>query len=144
MEQISKRDNVFYYGESPCLNAEDAYARFRNDYHESLGKRVYRRLNRIGQRKERIHEFGFVFSEPVKWVNPYDSNPGRTRILLMGLVEGSYCRMLGRWDTDPRLGVDDFEVWFDWAFSAGSGQLRLAGRKEKAGRTSKMIKKRYR
>lgn len=32
---------------------------------------------------------------------------------------------------------EEFDEWFDYAFSQGSGALRLEGRNEKTGRTAK-------
>lgn len=141
MEQITKKGGDYFYGDRICPNVDDAYKLFRDDYHRLLGKRVYRRLNRIGQREERIHGFGFVFDVKRKYDGPFHN---RVDTRLLGLVCGSYCRILGEWDLPEGIGVDGFEDWFDWAFSAGSGALRLVGRKGGGGRTSKIQKKRYR
>lgn len=143
MEQIVRRDGRIYYGERVCRDADDAYCRFRNEYHESLGKRAYYRLNRIGQRKERIHGYGFVLGEPLR--NPEAETGGgrRVPVRLLGLVAGSYCRILGGWDI-PDLDEQEFDRWFDWAFSEGSGALMLVGRKDKSGRTDKKLNKAFR
>lgn len=143
MEKITKREGCYYYGENRCQDADDAYERFRNDYHESLGKRVYRRLNRVGQRVERVHEFGFCFAGEWRTGSP-DVQPRLVSTRLLGLVCGSYCRMLGEWDIPGEVRELDFEEWYDRTFSAGSKALRLVGRKAKAGRTSKLQNKRYR
>ena len=63
MEKIEKRDDVFYYGERRCVTADAAYRLFRDEYHKSLGKRVYKRLERYGARTERIHGFGIDFTQ---------------------------------------------------------------------------------
>jgi hypothetical protein len=143
MEQIVKENGQILYGKQRCTGADDAYCRFRDDYHDALGKRAYERLNRLGQREERIHGYGFVFAHPVYFggddggaCKPVDSR-------LFGLVEGSYCRGVGAWDI-PDYSEDEFERWFDWAFSRGSGALRLVGRKDKSGRTNKRLNARYR
>ena len=137
MEQITKVDGKYYYGKTFCRDISEAYRLFRNDYHRSLGKRVYRRLDKA-PRQERVHGYGFV-SSGASW----DGDRRRVPVRLLGLVCGSYCRMLGGWDV-PCSTEDEFEQWFEWAFSKGSGALRLAGRKEKAGRTSKRLNARYR
>lgn len=138
MEQIVRKDGRIYYGEHLCTDADDAYCRFRDDYHRSLGRLAYYRLNRIGQRKERIHDNGFVFSRNLD----YEGN-GKVDVRLLGLVETSYCRIAGGWNI-PCESEDEFERWVDWAFSRGSGALRLVGRKDKAGRTNKNLRKRFR
>lgn len=139
MEQIVKRDGRIYYGEQLCRDADDAYCHFRDEYHRSLGKRAYERLNRLGQRTERVHGYGFVFSEQLDRGGVRVSAPVR----LLGIVEGAYCRGFGGWNL-PDYTEEEFEQWFDWAFSKGSGALRLVGRNDKAGRTSKRLKTRYR
>ncbi len=142
MEQIIRKDGQIYYGDILCRNADDAYGYFREDYHAQLGKRVYRRLNRVGQREERVHEFGFCFAGGGYAV--HNDFYGRIDTRLLGLVCGSYCRMLGGWDVPREIGESEFEQWYDVLFSEGSRGLRLVGRNTKAGRTSKMLRKRYR
>lgn len=145
MEQITKRENVFYYGDRLCGGADEAYREYRDDYHEALGKRVYRRLNRIGQREERIHGFGFVFDADTKRESVLPGVSGRVvPVRLLGLICGSYCWVLGAWDMPEFSEEKEFEDWFDCVFSSGSGCVRKLGRKDKAGRTGKMLKKRYR
>lgn len=143
MEQIVRRDGRIYYGEQLCEDADDAYCRFRYDYHRSLGKRAYHRLNRLGQREERVHGYGFVFTHPVYFRRNDGGACKPVNSRLLGLVEGAYCRGVGAWDI-PCDNELEFERWFDWAFSKGSGAIRLVGRKDKAGRTSKRLKARYR
>lgn len=141
MEQIVKRGGVYYYGEVECINADDAYWRWREDYHKWLGRAVYRRLGRIGTRKERVHGWGFVYDrEPVLSGVPGELVPTR----LLGLIQGSYCRMLGAWDLPGEMGDDEFDGWIEWAFSERTRAVRLIGRRQKTGRTSKRLKKRYR
>ena len=140
LEQITKHDGWFWYGEKRCLDADDAYRRFRSDYHDSLGKRAYRRLDRLERREERVHGHGFVFTEQPDGAD-FSGTVVPTRII--GLVAGSYCRIVGGWDI-PYQTEEEFERWFEWAFSKGSGALRFVGKKLKTGRTSKLLKKRYR
>ena len=139
MEQITRRDGVYYFGDRRCIDVEDAYRRFRDEYHESLGRAVYKRLDRIGQRKERIHGFGFDFD--CGYGNLSDRY-GRTRYRLLGLVDISYCRLVGMWDY-PALSDNEFDGWLDWAFSRNSGGLTMVGRRQKVGRTGKKFGTRY-
>ena len=140
MEQIVRKDGKFYYGSVGCLNADDAYRRFRDDYNKSLGKAYYQRLGRLGGRKERVHGFGFVYDrEPVC---DYDSG-GRIPTRLLGISAGAYCRMLGGWDIPGGMDEDAFWEWFGWVFRKDSGCVSLVGRKDKAGRTSKLQNKRF-
>lgn len=141
MEQITSHNGRLYYGNKECRNADEAYTLFRRDYHESLGRNVYRRLNRLGNRKERVHEFGFVFSGTNhKGAECYF--PKHSIRYWMGLVLLCYCRFTGVWEyRDVTDG--SFDAWFDWAFSKGSRALRLA-RREKSGRTSKRLKTTFR
>lgn len=141
MEQITKRDGIFYYGEEQCQSVDHAYRKFRKDYHEGLGRQVHGRLDRLGSRKERIHGYGFVFSEEVR---PKEYFLGHGRVpYTMSLVVLCYCRFIG-YPSYAHISDGDFEHWLDWAFSKGNGILRLALRKDKAGRTSKRLHTRYR
>ena len=141
MEQITRRDEVFYYGDTACRDADDAYRRFRNDYHKVVGRKAFERLNRLGQRTERIHERGFVFSREIDAVHP--SFPGSVVGRLLGLVGTSYCRIIGGWDVHCRTD-EEFDRWLDWALSEEHWAVRMVGKKDKAGRTSKRLKARYR
>jgi len=140
MEQITKRNGIYYYGESKCVDADDAYRRFRADYHASIGRSAFLRLDRLGQRMERVHGFGFEFLHRVL---PPVGCGGKTRCRFLGLVHLSYCRLVGLWDYSD-IPEEKFDEWFDWAFSRGSGALRTLGKNRKVGRTSKTLKKRYR
>jgi len=143
MEQIVRRDGQIYYGERRCESADDAYCRFRDDYHRALGRRAYDRLNRFGRREERVHGYGFVHSAEVDRGGMDGRTDRKVPVRILGLVEGAYCRGVGAWDI-PCESEEEFDRWFEWAFSRGSGVLRLVGRKDKAGRTSKRLKARYR
>ena len=140
MEQIVKENGVLYYGEEICVSVDDAYSKFRKDYHKSIGRASYKRLDRLGQRKERIHGYGFVF-EPGYSITHFTGKKTVCRIL--GLVGISYVRIVGIWDYSE-VQDEDFERWIDYAFSRGSGALRTVGLNLKVGRTSKRLKKRYR
>lgn len=141
MEDITRRDGKFYYGEQECDSVDDAYLRFRMDYHDSLGRDAFRRLDRLGQRRERIHGYGFELPGREKLDSEFFGF-GRTRYRILGLVGISYCRIVGLWDM-PELDDEQFDRWFDWAFSKGSNGLVLVGRKDRSGRTSKRLKTRY-
>lgn len=136
MEQITKRDGKFYYGTQRCQSADDAYRKFRTAYHEELGKRVFRRLDKP-LRRERVHGFGFRFSGDSREFTG-KSVPCR----LLGMVGIAYCRIVGCWDF-PDIDEEELEKWLDDVFAYGSKALRLVGRKDKAGRTSKLLHKRY-
>ena len=111
MEQITRRDGQIFYGEKRCMDADDAYCRFRADYHASVGREAFLRLNRLGQRAERIHGFGFDFAR--KPAIPAGIS-GRLVVRDLGLVGISYCKMLGSRDIPCRT-EDEFERIFDWA-----------------------------
>lgn len=142
MEQIERRDGAYYYGKTRCSTIDDAYDEFRAEYHSTLGRDSSRRLDRVGRRTERIHGFGFVFvgdpDEPGGRVVA-----GRVRYRLLGLSGIHYARIISAGDA-PGLTEEGFERWFDRAFSAGSGMLRLERVREKSGRTCKRLKARYR
>lgn len=143
MEKIEKRKDTFYYGDKACSNAGEAYGLFREDYHKELGKRVYRRLNRVGQREERVHGFGSYY--PVKYSDELAEkygNTGRVRSYLMGIVDISYCRMVGIWDM-PDISDDECDAYLDWLVDRKSNALYLVGRNVKTGRTATR-KKKYR
>lgn len=140
MEQITKRDGYYYYGEHKCDDASEAYSLFREDYHKSIGRVASRKLDRTGQRKERVHGFGFCFDSDVL---PPPGEFGKVKCWFLGLVNLSYCRLTGIRDC-PDLPDEQFYEWLDWAFSRGSGAVRTVGLKQKTGRTSKRLRKRYR
>ena len=143
MEQIVRRDGQIYYGERRCIDADDAYRRFRDDYHRSLGRIAYERLNRIGQREERVHGYGFVYQSEVDFGGMDGGAVGKVPVRILGIVAGAYCRGVGAWDI-PCESDEEFERWFEWAFARGSGVLRLVGRNDRAGRSSKRNNVRYR
>lgn len=142
MEQITRRDGTVYYGNRRCGSIDEAYLMFRSDYHRSLGRDVHRRLDRLGQRTERIHGYGFVFEGGNSFGDMYRSL-GRTRCRIMGLVGISYVRSVGLWDC-PDIPDGEFERWLDWAFARGSGALTTVGTRDRVGRTSRRLRTRYR
>lgn len=140
MEQITRKGGIVYYGDRQCSTVNEAYSRFRYDYHESLGRVAYRRLNRLGTRKERVHGYGFVFKD-----TPDFRDIRRTKIpvYLLGIVSGSYCRILSG-EYIPEGTEEEVEHWIDWAFCESSKALRLVGLKYKMGRTSNRLNTRFR
>ena len=144
MEQITKKNGEYYYGSEKCLSADNAYNRFRDDYHRGIGREFYHRLNQYGRRVERIHGRGFVFSDPSYLERLADKfrHTGRVRTRLLGLVGIHYCWMIGDWDL-PEIEEEDSDEYFDWLLGKGTGALYKVGIKQKAGRTSKRLNKRY-
>lgn len=134
MEQIRKIDGEYYYGEEKCKDANSAYTRFRNDYHAGLGRCVYKRLDRIGMRVERVHGFGFCFERPVA-TNPKWLKYRKVKYRLLGLLGTCYYRIFGVWDI-PEVTDEEYEDWFDWAFSQHSTAITLTGRKDGFGRNN--------
>ena len=120
MEQITRKEGKYFYGERECYGVDDAYCHFRDEYNMSVGRIAFKRLSRLGSRKERVHGRGFVFSEEPKDPGLHHST---VPIRLIGLVCGSYCWILGRWDMPWRVDDDNYEQWLDWAFSRNSGAL---------------------
>lgn len=135
MEQITRHEEDIYYGGQKCTGAEEAYERFRNEYHKSIGREFYHRLDRNPWRGERVHGFGFDFTRRPEFDS---SSIGKVDYRILGILCGAYCRMLGIWDLPEGMDDEQFWRWFDAAFSRNSGMLRLVGRKQKTGRTSKI------
>ena len=144
MEQIEKKNGSLYYGKQRCQDANDAYCRFRDDYHASLGKAVYRRLN-MPEREERIHGFKAYFCDEMqKRLDEEFGAPDRKiEYRLMGLVGISYCRGIAGYDC-PDYDEEKYYRWFDWFISHANCMMRRIGTKDKSGRTSKNINTRYR
>jgi hypothetical protein len=141
MEQIIRKDGAIYYGRILCKDADDAYVMFREDYHRDLGRAVYRRLDRIGKRTERIHGFGFVRDGELDGSRFVGLQ--KVRYYVLGLIGIHYFRIMGRWDME-HISDEDYEDWLEWAFTKGTKALSQCGKNEKTGRTSKRLNKRYR
>lgn len=142
MEQITRKDGRIYYGSEPCESVNDAYSRFRDDCHVALGRERSNRLDRLGQRRERIHGFGFVFSDGVPGMAKFGGGR-RYRCRLMGLVGISYVRGIGLWDYAD-VEDADFDEWLDWVFSRGNRLLATTGVRDRVGRTGRRRRTRYR
>lgn len=147
MEQIIKKDGKLYYGRQVCSDSNDAYCRFRDDYHASLGKRVYRRLN-LPEREERVHGFHVYYSPDyersldAEFCGRVAEGDKKAQYYLMGIVQLSYCRMLSGKDF-PDYEEERFWRWLDWFLLHGDKMMRQVGLNDKSGRTSKN-KRRYR
>jgi hypothetical protein len=125
-----KVDGVYYYCGVECRNANDAYSMFRKDYNKAQGRNSFGFLQRLGQRKERVHDSGIVFSED-KDFSVFVA--GKVECYQLGLVSGSYTKIVGVPDI---LTEDEAYEWADVIFRKGSNLLKIAGRKQKTGRTS--------
>lgn len=140
VETIVRKDGRYYYGDVECFDVDDAYRRFRDDYHKELGKRAYQRLGRVGSRKERVKFSGTFYERQPECPIVHT---GVVPVWHLGIIAGSYCRMLRGWDIPGGMDDEQLERWLEWAFAQGSGALRLTGRKSGVGRTSKRLNKRY-
>lgn len=140
MEQITKSDEKYYYGDRVCESIDDAYRKFRDDYHKTLGRNPYARLDRLGQREERIHGFGFVRDK--EFIPGLTIPRRKVKHYILGLVCLSYTRGVGCWDMP---GLDEYgtEQWLEYAFTKGSKCLSLAGRRDKRGRTNRRFYKKH-
>lgn len=138
MEQITKRDGYVYYGEHKCADIDDAYERFRMDYHKSLGRKTSWRLDRIGRRRERIHGFGCVFTDESAPREQQYFPRGRQKIFLLGLVDIHYFWIMHLEDNGM---TDDQQFdYIDWLMMKGNKTLMFVDRKKKnTGRTSKRL-----
>lgn len=130
MEQIVRRDGQIFYGRIRCLDADEAYCRFRSDYHASIGRQAFLRLNRLGQREERIHGFGFDFTRRIGDLGDEFRRYGTVLYRMAGRIGISYLRVFGLFDYES-VPDEEFERWFDWALSRGSGALKLKRRLKK-------------
>ena len=128
MVQITKRDGVLYYGETPCEDENDAYDWFHDEYNERMGK---------------TYEFGFYRRLEDQLEKEPCFGHRKVKYRLMGLVGIHYCRIFGMWDY-PKLTDEQFERWFEWALTQGNNAVTMVERKSEAGRTSKNLRKRYR
>lgn len=137
MEEMTLRNGTIYYGDKACASADSAYKLFRNDYNASVGRRRNRQLNRIGTRKDRTRGWGAYYDVAVEPPAGYEGVMVPSR--LMGIVATAYCRMIGSWDI-PDMSEEDTEKFMDWICSHGNRNLRLVGRNEKSGRTSRIYK----
>ena len=128
MEEIRKIGKVIFYGNEACRDADDAYRKFRDDYHESLGKVAWRRLNRIGSRTDRMRGSATVFS-PDYQIMAF--NVPTVKCRLMGMMGPAYCWMMDV----PDICDDAFWDWLDAASAKGSQLVRMTKRR-RSGRTS--------
>lgn len=138
MAEITKVDGLYYYKGVACGNADAAYRLFRRDYNESQGRNSFGFLQRLWRRKERVHDFGIVFTDN-KDFSVFVA--GRVECYQLGLVSGSYTKIV---DVPDVLTEDEAYEWADVIFGKGSNLLKVVGRNQKTGRTSKGRKRRKR
>ena len=112
------------------MDADEAYCRFRSDYNASVGRQAFLRLNRLGQREERIHGFGFNFTRRIGDPEDEFRRYGTVLYRMAGRIGISYLRVFGLFDYES-VPDEEFERWFDWALSRGSGALKLKRRLKK-------------
>lgn len=142
MEQITRKDGIIHYGNIPCRSADEAYSMFRKDYHDELGKRVYRRLN-MRARTERLHGYKSYYTEErSEYLQKRFSDYPKVKGWLMGIVGISYCHAIGSWYM-PQMDEDTTWDFIDYLLDVKSNALIITGRKNKTGRTGKS-RKRYR
>ena len=134
MCKITKVNDEYYYGPSKFKSAEEVYRRFRKDYNNSVGRSAFLMLGRLGQRKERVHGSGLVFTEN-KRLKEFPET--RIKSYMLGLVNGSYCKTIGIWDVPYELNEQNIHDWLDWIFCKGNKAIRVVGVRQKTGRTSK-------
>lgn len=131
---------MIYYGKDPCISIEEAYCRFRDDYNLSLGKGVHLRLNRVGQRKERVHGFRSYYPEfRSNYLGEKFDGYGRVACRLLGIVGIAYVHIIGCWDY-PDLPEEDLWDFFDWMLDKNSDGLKVVDRTLKMGRTTRKRK----
>lgn len=145
MEKITKDAGVYYYCNQRCENADDAYRRFHDDYNRQVGKEFHLKLDYRWQRTERLHDNYSYFSDKGYVQKLKDEFYGcpQVRYYLLGLVGISYHRLFSGNDI-PDFDDERFWRWIDWAFCKGSGAIKIKGRKDSFGRTSRNLNKRYR
>lgn len=143
--EIQRKDGVVYVDDIAVPTTEDAYKYFRTLYNNALGAANYLKFGHVGVRTSRITQTGIVFER--SYLNSlYDkyADVPRVRCYLMGIVDTSYCRIVGCYDFyDKYFTCDDKEVdgYLDWIFSKESGALRQYDRRNHLGRTN--TKNRY-
>lgn len=140
MTQVTRKDGLLYYGEEQIKNIEQAYERIQEEHNRKVGRQVAKRLDRIMRRKERIHGFGFSMESSIK--RDTFSSLCKIPIRLLGLISTSYVFIVGSWDF-PEIDDEDFDQWIDFVLSKNSGMLKLVGKYDRAGRTSKLLNKHY-
>ena len=142
MEKITKVGEKIDYGDKACRNVDAAYRLFREEYHRSLGKAVYRMLNRP-PRQERIHGHDSnLRDEEYETSNGRYAETSRVKCRIMGIVDISYVYMVGIWDC-PDVDESEFDEYLDWLFDGRTRNLRIVGRGNQAGRTSDRNKVRF-
>lgn len=143
MEQIVSREGKLFYGRYECSNSDDAYRMFRDDFHVSIGRMAYRRLD-AAERTERLHGFHVYYSNTLQKTLDKEFGKPVKRIpyRFMGMANISYCRGISGKDT-PNLEEEAYWRWFDWLLMHSDEAMTRVGRKDASGRTNKN-RRRYR
>ena len=94
VEQIIERDGRIYYGEKECASWDHAYELFRADYHHSVGRIAWYRLNRLGSRVDRKRGFYTTYSEECS--EGSGVHGPRAMCSLVGMLGTSYCWVFRR------------------------------------------------
>ena len=136
MKEIRKDDISYIYGDERLYSAEDVYAKLQKEYNNAKGRSAYNRLNRLGQRKERVHGTWSYYSQDYDFGNFPDV---KIKGYFLGLIGTTYCKTIGAWDIPYE--IDDYEAWSDWIFRKGGKELRIVGTRLKVGRTAVRKKK---
>lgn len=144
MEEITRRSDVLYYGKEPCQDIDDAYRKFREDYNRAAGRQSFLRIDKVGQRVERGHGFGFNFSTKMQAPERLAYGDGRLPIRLLGILCTSYCWITGCWYYQE-ISDENFEFWFDGVFAKENlaSTIKRCGLNQKTGRTAKRFRKTF-
>lgn len=137
---IRRESGIIYVDDVAVSTTEEAYKYFRDLYNTRLGRANYLKLGHRGVRTSRITATGIVF-EPSYYdflCERYADVP-RVRCYLMGLINSSYCKIVGCHDFYDRYltsNEDEIDSYLDWVFSKDSGVLRQYDRRNHLGRTN--------
>ena len=133
MEQIRRINGTIYYGTEECVDIDDAYLKFREDYNRTIGTAVHFRLDRLGLRKERVHGFGII--RPHTYVLKKCGPTVKVKYRLLGLINLCYWWFV---DIQP-VDENDFDDWLEYAFTKGTGALMYVGKVNRKKKKKKPI-----
>lgn len=139
--EIRSKDGCVFVNDAACNSADDAYKAFRELYNLALGKANYLKLGHAGVRTSRITDTGIIFRpEYLEYLRNTYADAPRVRCYLMGLLEASYCKIVGCYDLEKYDTEEATERYLDWVFSKDSGLLRQYDRRNHLGRTNSKTK----
>ena len=146
MERTVRRSGRLFFGDTPCGDADEAYRAFRNAYHESLGRKSYRRLD-AKERKERVHGFRAYFTDEYGAALESEFGSVSTRVLhvkvlfyMLGIAVTSYCRIASS-ERMPDYEEERFFRWLDWMMMHSDRTMRTVSLRDNSGRGSTNRKK---